>query len=113
MKIPTEPARDRPRPCRRCATQQESDFALPGVKGRRSAKVRGLNAYVDHVLRVAEHDEMVSGAFQRVVGMLDRPNRCCGPRSRSGSCADRAAIGQPLCRQQPAALNSRRCPRET
>ena len=50
-----------------------SDLSLPEVPGPRPAKVRLLNAYVERVLATAEHDPVVSRAFLRTIGMLDRP----------------------------------------
>jgi 2-polyprenyl-6-methoxyphenol hydroxylase-like FAD-dependent oxidoreductase len=50
-----------------------SDLSLPEVPGPRPRKVRVLNAYVERVLRAAEHDPAVSRAFLRTIGMLDRP----------------------------------------
>ena len=50
-----------------------SDLSLPEVPGPRPRKVRMLNAYVDRVLRAAEHDPTVARAFLRTIAMLDRP----------------------------------------
>jgi 2-polyprenyl-6-methoxyphenol hydroxylase-like FAD-dependent oxidoreductase len=56
-----------------------SDLSLPEVPGRRTVKVKVLNAYIERVLTTAERDIAVSGAFLRVLGMLDRPSALMRP----------------------------------
>ena len=48
-----------------------ADLALPEVKGRRSARVRLINAYLRRLRATAEHDHHVAAAFSAVVGMLE------------------------------------------
>ena len=56
-----------------------SDLALPEVSGTRSIGIRIANAYVDWVVSAAEIDTVVTEAFQRVIGMLDRPSSLVTP----------------------------------
>jgi pimeloyl-ACP methyl ester carboxylesterase/2-polyprenyl-6-methoxyphenol hydroxylase-like FAD-dependent oxidoreductase len=55
------------------------DLALPEVEGRRSARVRIINAYLRRVRAAAEHDRAVARAFIAVVGMLERPPHLLRP----------------------------------
>ena len=50
-----------------------ADLALPEVEGRRSVRVRVINAYLRRLRATAEHDHAVAGAFTAVIGMLERP----------------------------------------
>ena len=56
-----------------------ADLALPEVKGRRSVRVRVINAYLRRLRATAEDDLPVAGAFSAVVGMLERPGRLLRP----------------------------------
>jgi 2-polyprenyl-6-methoxyphenol hydroxylase-like FAD-dependent oxidoreductase len=56
------------------------DLSLDSVPGPRPLPVRIVNAYIARLFRVAPHDAVVSNAFQRVVHMLDRPERLFAPR---------------------------------
>jgi 2-polyprenyl-6-methoxyphenol hydroxylase-like FAD-dependent oxidoreductase len=50
-----------------------SDLALPQVRGARPWPVRAVNAYVERVLRAAEHDPVVAEQFLRVVALQAAP----------------------------------------
>ncbi len=50
-----------------------ADLAFPGVPGRRTVKVRIVNAYVPRLHAAASSDSSLGRAFARVVGMVDRP----------------------------------------
>jgi 2-polyprenyl-6-methoxyphenol hydroxylase-like FAD-dependent oxidoreductase len=56
-----------------------ADLALPEIEGRRSARVRLINAYLRRLRATAEHDPAVAGAFIAVVGMLERPPHVLRP----------------------------------
>jgi hypothetical protein len=49
------------------------DLALPDVEGHRPAMLRLTNAYVEQLLRVAEHDAIVAAAFSDVGDLLAPP----------------------------------------
>lgn len=55
------------------------DLAFPAVPGRRTARVRLVNAYLARLHAAAEHDAALATAFLRVVGMLDRPETLLRP----------------------------------
>jgi pimeloyl-ACP methyl ester carboxylesterase/2-polyprenyl-6-methoxyphenol hydroxylase-like FAD-dependent oxidoreductase len=50
-----------------------ADFALPEVEGRRSPRVRLINAYMSRLRATAEHDAAVAHALIAVIGMLEPP----------------------------------------
>lgn len=50
-----------------------SDLALPEVAGPRPASVRLVNAYVDRVQAVAEHDPDIAQRFLQVVSLVEPP----------------------------------------
>jgi flavin-dependent dehydrogenase len=50
-----------------------SDLAFPQVPGKRSAKVRLVNAYLPRLHAAAAHDEALATALVRVIGLKDRP----------------------------------------
>lgn len=50
-----------------------SDLAYPEVAGRRTAKVRLINAYVSRLQRAAVHDADLGVAFFRAAGLIDPP----------------------------------------
>jgi hypothetical protein len=56
------------------------DLAFPGVEGRRTAKIRVLNAYLTRLLAAAADDSALAQAFMRVVGLVDRPEVLLHPR---------------------------------
>jgi pimeloyl-ACP methyl ester carboxylesterase/2-polyprenyl-6-methoxyphenol hydroxylase-like FAD-dependent oxidoreductase len=56
-----------------------ADLALPEVEGRRSARVRLINAYLRRLRATAEHDPGVARAFIAVVGMVEPPPRLLRP----------------------------------
>ena len=69
------------------------DLAFPGVPGRRTPKVRFMNAYLDRLLAGAAHDDRLSRGFIRVAGLVDPPHTLLRPhvaarvlRSHSQSC---------------------------
>ncbi|RKT66975.1 2-polyprenyl-6-methoxyphenol hydroxylase-like FAD-dependent oxidoreductase [Saccharothrix variisporea] len=49
------------------------DLAFPGVEGRRTAKVRFVNAYLARLHAGAPRDPHLSNAFLRVAGLIDAP----------------------------------------
>jgi hypothetical protein len=63
------------------------DLALPEVAGHRSRMVRITNAYVDRLLRVAEHDPIVAAAFGDVSDLLAPPGEIIAAEGgSSGEC---------------------------
>ena len=56
-----------------------ADLRFPEVEGRRTAKVRMVNAYLERLHVAAEHDPAVGRAFLRVVNMVDPPERLMAP----------------------------------
>ena len=56
------------------------DLALPEVAGHRSLLLRITNAYVERLLRVAEHDPIVAAAFGDVGDLLAPPQEVMRPR---------------------------------
>ncbi len=56
-----------------------SDLQLPEVVGRRTLKVRLVNAYLPHVHAAATVDGRVGAAFLRVFNLLDAPTRLLSP----------------------------------
>ena len=80
-----------------------SDLAFPQVPGRRTAKIRLVNAYLDRLQAAAEFDATLATAFVRVVGMVDRPVTLLRPdrmlrvlrarRHGSPTLPDQATIG--------------------
>ncbi|MGY1737568.1 NAD(P)/FAD-dependent oxidoreductase [Geodermatophilus sp. SYSU D00684] len=57
-----------------------SDLRQPSVLGRRSARVRVVNAYVARVQAAAAVDAGVGSAFLRVANLIDRPESLLRPR---------------------------------
>ncbi|WP_422771038.1 FAD-dependent oxidoreductase [Plantactinospora sp. WMMC1484] len=55
------------------------DLGFPGVAGRRTLKVRMGNAYMPRLQRAATEDAVVSHAFMRVAGLVDRPETLMRP----------------------------------
>jgi hypothetical protein len=56
------------------------DLALPEVGGDRPLARRMSNAYVERLLRVAEHDPIVAAAFGDVGDLLAPPQEIMRPR---------------------------------
>jgi 2-polyprenyl-6-methoxyphenol hydroxylase-like FAD-dependent oxidoreductase len=56
------------------------DLALPEVPGHRPLVLRITNAYVERLLRVAEHDPIVAQAFGDVSDLLAPPQEVLRPR---------------------------------
>jgi hypothetical protein len=57
-----------------------SDLGLPEVAGHRSLGLRLTNAYMERLLRVAEHDPLVAAAFNDVADLLAPPAHVLHPR---------------------------------
>jgi 2-polyprenyl-6-methoxyphenol hydroxylase-like FAD-dependent oxidoreductase len=55
------------------------DLAFPQVPGRRTVKIRLVNAYLQRLQAAAESDATLATAFIRVVGMVDRPEALLRP----------------------------------
>jgi hypothetical protein len=56
-----------------------ADLRFPEVQGRRTAKVRAVNGYLERLHVAAEHDPAVGRAFLRVVNLVDTPERLMAP----------------------------------
>ncbi|MGH8918146.1 MAG: FAD-binding monooxygenase, partial [Actinomycetes bacterium] len=56
-----------------------ADLAFPGVVGRRTARVRMVNAYLPRLHAAAAIDGSLARAFLRVMGMVDRPEGLLRP----------------------------------
>ncbi|QSE90962.1 monooxygenase [Rhodococcus pseudokoreensis] len=57
----------------------DNDLRIPAVPGRRSARVRSVNAYAARLDRAASLDPAVGAAFLRVTHLLDRPGALLRP----------------------------------
>ncbi|MEU1880091.1 FAD-binding monooxygenase [Streptosporangium sp. NPDC020072] len=57
-----------------------SDLGYAGVRGKRSAKVRFVNAYVARLQDAAVNDPTLANAFIRVAGLVDPPASLMLPR---------------------------------
>jgi 2-polyprenyl-6-methoxyphenol hydroxylase-like FAD-dependent oxidoreductase len=55
------------------------DLVFPGVQGRRTAKVRLVNAYLGRLHAAAAHDASLAAAFLRVAGLVDPPESLLRP----------------------------------
>jgi hypothetical protein len=55
------------------------DLVFPDVPGRRTPKVRMLNAYVTRLHAAASTDATLARAFVRAAGLLDRPQALLRP----------------------------------
>ena len=64
-----------------------SDLGLPEVEGHRSLGLRLTNAYMERLLRVAEHDPIVAAAFNDVADLLAPPRARDGAGVLGGCCA--------------------------
>jgi 2-polyprenyl-6-methoxyphenol hydroxylase-like FAD-dependent oxidoreductase len=56
-----------------------ADLAFPDVPGRRTAKIRMVNAYLPRLHAAASTDSSLARAFIRVTGMVDRPEGLLRP----------------------------------
>jgi 2-polyprenyl-6-methoxyphenol hydroxylase-like FAD-dependent oxidoreductase len=56
-----------------------ADLGYAGVEGRRTAKVRMINAYVPRLQRAAVHDPVLTNAFIRVAGLIEEPTTVLRP----------------------------------
>jgi 2-polyprenyl-6-methoxyphenol hydroxylase-like FAD-dependent oxidoreductase len=56
-----------------------ADLAFPAVPGTRTVKVRLINTYLPRLHAAAAHDETLSTAFVRVLGLIDRPENLLRP----------------------------------
>ncbi|WP_405094260.1 FAD-dependent monooxygenase [Micromonospora sp. NBC_01392] len=56
-----------------------ADLGYAGVEGRRTAKIRMINAYVAKVQRAAVHDPSLTNALMRVAGLIDEPTSLLRP----------------------------------
>jgi hypothetical protein len=55
------------------------DLVFPGVQGRRTARVRLVNAYLVRLHAAAAHDAGIASAFMRVAGLVARPESLLRP----------------------------------
>jgi 2-polyprenyl-6-methoxyphenol hydroxylase-like FAD-dependent oxidoreductase len=55
------------------------DLVFPGVQGRRTAKVKLINAYLARLHAAAIHDADLASAFVRVAGLVARPESLLRP----------------------------------
>jgi hypothetical protein len=55
------------------------DLAVPGVQGRRTLRVRLVNAYIARLHAAAAHDARLASAFVRVAGMVAPPQTLLRP----------------------------------
>ena len=85
------------------------DLALPEVAGHRSRMLLVTNAYVERLLRVAEHDPIVAAAFGDVSDLLAPPQAIMRPgilwRTLRGNLRTTpvAPTGSPTARVKPSA----------
>lgn len=56
-----------------------ADLSLPEVAGRRSARVRLINAYLGRLRATAAHDPAVAATFTAVIGMTEAPRHALRP----------------------------------
>ncbi|GII03350.1 FAD-binding monooxygenase [Planobispora takensis] len=55
------------------------DLRLPGVRGRRTPRIRLVNAYLERFHRAAEHDAELGRRFLRVANLIDPPSALVRP----------------------------------
>jgi hypothetical protein len=55
------------------------DLVFPGVQGRRTARVRLVNAYLGRLHAAAAHDARLASAFMRVAGLVAPPESLLRP----------------------------------
>jgi 2-polyprenyl-6-methoxyphenol hydroxylase-like FAD-dependent oxidoreductase len=85
------------------------DLGLPEVEGNRSLMLHLSNAYLERLLRVAEHDPVVATAFNDVCDLLSPPTAVMRPQILGGYCAAICG-GRRSPRTSPARLLSRESP---
>jgi len=89
-----------------------ADLAFPQVPGKRSAKVRLVNAYMPRMHAAAAHDEALAASLVRVIGLKDRPEGLLRPdrvlRVLRGNLASSRRPTPPPADQAPAAPAGRR-----
>jgi hypothetical protein len=92
-----------------------ADLAFPGVPGKRTAKVRMVNAYLPRLHAAASTDSGLASAFIRVLAMVDRRRACCGRIGHCGCCGPtcgarhlRRRLAQPRCARRPRVPRSGR-----
>lgn len=56
-----------------------ADLAFPGVEGKRTAKVRMVNAYMPRMAAAAEHDYELAKSLLLVFGLKDSPQGLLRP----------------------------------
>ena len=56
-----------------------ADLAFPGVEGKRTVKVRLVNAYAARLQQATAHDSAVTNAFIRAAGLIDPPQALMRP----------------------------------
>jgi 2-polyprenyl-6-methoxyphenol hydroxylase-like FAD-dependent oxidoreductase len=56
-----------------------ADLVFPGVQGRRTVKVRLVNAYLARLHAAAAHDAALAAAFMRVAGLVAPPESLLRP----------------------------------
>ena len=56
------------------------DLAVPGVQGRRTLKIRLVNAYIARLHAAAAHDAGLASTFVRVAGLVAPPQTLLRPR---------------------------------
>ena len=89
-----------------------ADLAFPQVPGKRSAKVRLVNAYMPRLHAAAAHDTALAAALVRVIGLKDRPEGLLRPdrvlRVLRGNLANRRHPAPAPVGQAPAATPAER-----
>ena len=87
-----------------------ADLAFPQVPGKRSAKVRLVNAYMPRLHAAAAHDEALAASLVRVIGLKDRPEGLLRPdrvlRVLRGNLARISRATPPSADQAPSAYRS-------
>ena len=85
---------------------------VPQVPGRRSAKVRLVNAYLPRLHAAAAHDQALAASVVRVIGLKDRPEGLLRPdrvlRVLRGNLANRGRPSPAPAGQAPAATPAER-----
>jgi 2-polyprenyl-6-methoxyphenol hydroxylase-like FAD-dependent oxidoreductase len=94
-----------------------ADLAFPQVPGKRSAKVRLVNAYLPRLHAAAAHDQALAAALVRVIGLKGRPEGLLRPdrvlRVLRGNLANRGRPAPAPAGQAPAAASAGQAPAAT
>jgi 2-polyprenyl-6-methoxyphenol hydroxylase-like FAD-dependent oxidoreductase len=89
-----------------------ADLAFPSVPGKRSPKVRLVNAYMPRLHAAAAHDTALAAALVRVIGLKERPEGLLRPdrvlRVLRGNLAIRRRPAPAPAGQVPAATPAER-----